>query len=107
MTELDGHVHVKISGSAVYNAVKNFILHNTGFQNLIKDEVAKMVAAGMLAQVMERNVKEQMSSSFLKGEMQKAVKAVLTEEVRAMIKSDIQANVKEALSNVVVVVPKW
>jgi hypothetical protein len=103
----DEQLSVKVSGQAVYNAVKNYLNNNQDLRNEITKTAKEMVDAGHLKAQVERLVREHFSSnSFIyKSIVDKIVKEVVAEQVKAKVDLEVQECVRETLKKAVFVMP--
>lgn len=105
----DEQLSVKVSGQAVYNAVKNYLNNNQDLRNEITKAVKEMVDSGHLQDQVQRLVREHFSSnSFIyRSIVDKAVKEIVGEQVKAKIDLEIQACVKQFMEKAVFVMPNF
>lgn len=98
-------MQVKISGTEVYKAVKNYLNNNEQVKQLIDQQVANYVAQGLLTAVIERLIKERLAG-YYQPELKQVLAKLVDAESKNLIKESIEAAIKKTLSESVFVVPK-
>lgn len=99
---MEGNISLKISGDAIYKAVKNYILHSPEIQKSITEEVDKLILSGTIKGVAERAVKDALSGYRLEQIVKDGARDAVTGQIRTLI----EEHVRKFLSNSVIIAPK-
>lgn len=102
----DEQMHVTVSGSSVYNAVKNYLNNNEKLQAEITATVQKLIEDGTVANNVSRLLKAEIASYVFRHTFDRAVKEVLNEQVKFQMKQLVEEQVKKSLQNFIVLAPK-
>jgi len=102
----DNQMYINVSGSAVYNAVKNYLNNNEMLKAEINKLVENLVNSGHVEQTAKRMVSEVLNGWRYKDVIERATEKAVNEVVKLQIKQIVEEQVKQALRNSVIVVPK-
>ncbi len=103
----DNMMNIRVSGSAVYAAVKNYLANNVDLQEEIKKTVSELVLNGHIEETAKRMVSEEIHRGWgYKQLIERTTQKVVNEVVQLQIKQIVEEQVKEALRNSVIILPK-
>jgi len=97
----NGEMVVKVSGQAVYNAVKNYLNNNELLQKEISDAVQELVINGHIKAQVDQMITTEMNGYRMRRIMEDSLSKLVAQKVQ----EEIQNAVKQALAKAVFVVP--
>ena len=103
----DENIIVKVHGTAIYKAVKNYLNNNPIMQSLIEQNVKTYFEGSILKDHIKRKLDDLVTNRYYsdyKDEFKKALKELITDESKIQIKKEIEVALKETLNKSILIV---
>jgi hypothetical protein len=100
------NITVKVSGSEIYKAVKNYLNNSDHLKKLVEDQVKAYVDKGLMNQTIERVVRSKLDTTYYSNPLKEVITQIVNQEVKNKINEYVLSSVKTAFTESVFVVPR-
>lgn len=98
-------INIALSGTAIYKAVRNFLLHDEKLKSRVGEEVQRLIDNGTVNTLVENKVKQDLQSAYVHDILKKTAVDALTKEIKSQIDGLVNKAVERYLKGAVFVVP--